>query len=67
MINWGKRMKEQSLIPNYHMFAQTDFFGSLSKGGKSAKKVGLPVGQACGKFEFGPIFRAFPVINQEVH
>ncbi len=41
------------------MFAQTDFFGSLSKGGKSAKKVGLPVGQACGKFEFGPFFVPF--------
>jgi hypothetical protein len=40
-----------SLIPNYHSFAKTDFFGSLSKGGKSAKKVG---------------FRAFTVINQEV-
>jgi len=49
-------MGRTSLILNYHSFAKTDFFGSLSKGGKSAKKVGLPVGKPVVNLKFGTYF-----------
>jgi hypothetical protein len=52
----GQENGKTSLILNYHSFAKTDFFGSLSKGGKSAKKVGLPVGKPVVNLKFGSYF-----------